>query len=106
MSGGMAFLYDESDDLALRVNTEMVAIEALEEAEDVELVKNLLLDHARYTGSAVAARLLSDWDAAAPRFAKIMPKDYRRVLDELKKAEAERRSFRHNAEAPLEVTRG
>ena len=60
----------------------MVDLEPLAEPDDIELVRDLLIQHAGYTGSTVAARLLSDWDAAIGKFVKVMPLDYRRVLQE------------------------
>ena len=51
------------------------------EPEDIELVRDLLIQHAGYTGSTVAARILSDWDWAVGKFVKVMPLDYRRVLE-------------------------
>jgi len=91
MSGGSAFLYDEPGEFPQRCNLEMVDLEPLREPEDIELVRDLLIQHAGYTGSTVAARILGDWESAIGKFVKVMPVDYRRVLEEQKKqAEAER----------------
>jgi glutamate synthase (ferredoxin) len=86
MSGGAAFVFDASGDFPQRCNLEMVDLEPLREPEDLDLVRDLLIQHAGYTGSTVAARLLNDWDWAAEKFVKVMPVDYRRVLEEQKKA--------------------
>jgi glutamate synthase (ferredoxin) len=102
MSGGVAFVIDEAGDFSTRCNLEMVDLEPLAEAEDIELVRDLLIQHAGYTRSTVAAGLLSDWDAAIGKFVKVMPLDYRRVLLERKKAEAEVRE----EEEQLEVSHG
>ena len=67
MSGGVAFVFDEAGDFARRCNLEMVDLEPFDDAEDLELVRDLLIQHAGYTGSTVAARLLSDWDSAVVR---------------------------------------
>ena len=64
MSGGIAFVFDEDGDFPSRCNLEMVDLEPLREPEDIELVRDLLIQHAGYTGSTVAARILSDWDWA------------------------------------------
>jgi glutamate synthase (ferredoxin) len=88
MSGGVAFIHDADGELASRCNLEMVALEKLEEAEDVELVRDLLLQHIGATGSEVAKRLLGDWENVAEQFVKIMPTDYRRVLAEQKARQA------------------
>ena len=58
MSGGVAFVFDEEQDFAQRCNLEMVELEPLAEPDDIELVRDLLIQHAGYTGSPVAARLL------------------------------------------------
>ncbi len=89
MSGGAAFVFDEDREFRRRCNLEMVDVEALAEADDVDLVRDLLIQHAGYTGSAVAARLLKDWNWSLGKFVKVMPIDYRRVLEEQKKAAAE-----------------
>jgi glutamate synthase (ferredoxin) len=86
MSGGSAFVFDEAGDFPQRCNLEMVDLEAVQEPEDIDLVRDLLIQHAGYTGSAVAARILSDWDWALEKFVKVMPVDYRRVLEERKQA--------------------
>jgi glutamate synthase (NADPH) large chain len=87
MSGGIAYLLDP--DLR-RVNTQMVDVEPLD-AGDAALVRGLVERHRAETGSAVAGRLLADWDAALARFVKIMPRDYKRVLDAASRAELEGR---------------
>jgi glutamate synthase (NADPH/NADH) large chain len=59
------------------------------DAADADLLRGLIERHHAETGSAVAARLLTDWDAALPRFAKVMPHDYKRVLEAARRAERE-----------------
>ena len=80
MSGGIAFVYDEDGDFDVRCNKEMVDLEKLDDAEDIDLVRGLLERHREYTGSSVAERLLKDWKAATTKFVKVMPRDYKRVL--------------------------
>ncbi len=82
MSGGVAFVRDEEGTFANHCNMQMVALEPLEEAEDLELVRGLLERHHEYTCSTVAERLLDGWPAASARFVKVMPLEYRRVLRE------------------------
>ncbi len=101
MSGGAAYVLDEADEFRARCNLDMVALEKLEEPDDVELVRDLLIQHAGYTKSPVAARLLGDWDWAVTKFIKVMPVDYRRVLDQQRKAARER-----EATGQLEVKGG
>ncbi len=83
MSGGIAYLLDPDP---LRVNTEMADLEPLT-AEDDDFLRELIGRHQAETGSAVAAGLLADWDAALPRFARVMPRDYKRVLAAARRAE-------------------
>ncbi len=82
MSGGAAFIYDPDGDFASRCNLGMVELEAFEDHPDRELVRDLLIQHAGYTGSTVAANVLHDWDDAIGKFVKVMPTDYRRVLEQ------------------------
>ncbi len=104
MSGGVAYVLDESGDFAMRCNTEMVELErVVKDAANVtaEMVKTdlttydetrlktLIQNHLEYTDSAVAKRLLDDWDATRARFVKVMPVDYKRALL-AKQAEAQR----------------
>jgi glutamate synthase (NADPH/NADH) large chain len=87
MSGGIAFVLDEEGDFDRRCNLAMVNLEPLTDADDLELLRDLLIQHAGYTGSTVAARLLRGWDEAIGKFVKVMPKDYQRVLEERRKEE-------------------
>jgi len=85
MSGGTAYLLDPDP---RRVNTGMADLEPVAGA-DADLLRALVRRHHAETGSPVAARLLSDWDAALPRFAKVMPHDYKRVREAARRAERE-----------------
>ncbi|HYB15980.1 MAG TPA: glutamate synthase large subunit [Streptosporangiaceae bacterium] len=85
MSGGIAYVLDL---LRVRVNMEMIDLDPLDEA-DIEFVRDVVERHHELTGSAVAARLLADWDPG--RFSKVMPKDYKRVLSAAWQAEREGR---------------
>ena len=87
MSGGIAYLLDAATH---HINREMVEIENLD-ATDLDFLENILGQHLAETGSEVAQELLVNWPANAGRFTKVMPKDYRRVLDAQAKAEAEGR---------------
>jgi glutamate synthase (NADPH/NADH) large chain len=87
MSGGIAYVLDLAPS---RLNTEMVDLDPLEEA-DIEFLLDVVSRHHEETGSAVAAELLASWDSAVERFAKVMPKDYKRVLSAASAAEAEGR---------------
>ncbi|HWN14374.1 MAG TPA: glutamate synthase subunit alpha, partial [Candidatus Dormibacteraeota bacterium] len=87
MSGGLAFVLDEAGDFKARCNLGMVDLEPLVDTEDVELVKDLLARHIRYTQSPVAARLLVDWERSQTKFVKVIPQDFKRVMAAIKKAQ-------------------
>ncbi len=91
MSGGIAYVLDEAGDFPRRCNTQMVDLEPVAAAEDEAELRRLIERHAEFTGSEVARRLLERWSETVPRFVKIMPKDYRRVLEATAKARAEGR---------------
>ena len=82
MSGGIAFILDEDGSFNQRYNPEMVDLEQVVEASDIATLNGLIEEHRRLTGSSVAARVLDAWDSYLPRFVKIMPRDYQRVLAE------------------------
>jgi glutamate synthase (NADPH/NADH) large chain len=87
MSGGIAYVLDL---VPVRLNREMVDLDPLEES-DVEFLRDVVSRHRAQTGSTVAAALLASWDTATHRFAKVMPKDYKRVLSAASAAEREGR---------------
>ena len=85
MSGGVAYVLNLREG---RVNRELVDLMPLREL-DVEIVQELLTRHRRWTESAVAGRLLADWDNVKSQFTLVLPRDYQRVLDVRTKAESE-----------------
>ena len=87
MSGGIAYVFDENSDFASHCNTQTVALEHLDE-QDKAILKALIEQHAAYTNSARAAIVLINWKVYADRFIKVMPMDYKRVLQALARAEA------------------
>jgi len=86
MSGGLAYVLDVRGDFKRRCNPAMVELEALMDAEDVEQVRDLLRRHAKYTGSTLAQKLLDQWKATQPKFIKVIPRDYKRVLAAITRA--------------------
>ena len=114
MSGGIAYVLDEDGSFSARCNLSMVDLEPMPEEEDINAkvfhhardleahglvdimsdlssfdghrLHHLITRHARFTGSAVAAKMLNDWTGWYPKFRKIMPVEYRRALNELKAA--------------------
>jgi glutamate synthase (NADPH/NADH) large chain len=91
MSGGIAYVLDVAGDFRRRCNPGMVEVGPLEAAEDIALVRDLIRRHVAHTGSTYAAAILDDWVGQQPRFVKVMPKDYKRVLLAESRAKAEGR---------------
>ena len=91
MSGGIAYVFDEDQRFAARCNMGLVDLEPLTNGEDASEAKTLIEKHLNYTGSTVAARVLDNWPTARSQFVKVMPRDYKRVLEE-RKAETARAS--------------
>jgi glutamate synthase (ferredoxin) len=87
MSGGVAYVLDEIGDFPGRVNTQMVGIEKLGDAAEIAEVRALVERHLAATRSARAKQVLADWDQLVPKFVKIMPKDYKRVLACIKRVQ-------------------
>ncbi len=82
MSGGLAYVYDEDGQFHQRCNMAMVALETLPDRDDA-LVKKLIEDHHRWTGSRRARDILDHWGSARAKFVKVFPNEYRRALAEL-----------------------
>jgi len=81
MSGGFAFVYDDQGDFSSRrCNKAMVDLEPLINSEDIEKIQGLLARHRDLTGSPRAAWILEHWADAQPRFIKVFPHEYKRVL--------------------------
>ena len=85
MSGGIAYIWDPHDRFLANCNLGMVELEKVVTEEDTNELRELIEKHERYTRSAVAANLLKNWDTALPQFVKVMPTDYKRVLEERRK---------------------
>ncbi len=95
MSGGIAYVYDEDGMFAKRCNTSMVALEKVEAAEadvgkiqhlnqpDEVTLKDLIENHANYTGSERAKAILADWATYRAKFVKVYPNEYKRALTEM-----------------------
>ncbi len=85
MSGGIAYVFDPENGLDRHCNKDMVELETMEEEDKVE-VKAMIEKHFNYTGSDPAEWILSKWDEAAELFVKVMPKDYKAVMQKRKSA--------------------
>ncbi|MCY2951120.1 MAG: glutamate synthase large subunit, partial [Planctomycetota bacterium] len=83
MSGGIAYVYDEDGTFRYRCNQDMVTLESLFDPEDIQLIRRMIENHLKYTHSPVAKAILSDWGNELHRLVKVMPNDYRRVLEDM-----------------------
>ncbi|TVQ88820.1 MAG: glutamate synthase large subunit [Deltaproteobacteria bacterium] len=92
MSGGTAFVYDETGEFPAHCNRSMVGLESLVDAADLSLVYELLCEHVEATASRNARRILDNWSLAVERFVKVMPHEYRRVLQQRRAMEQQRLS--------------
>ncbi|MCA9046105.1 MAG: glutamate synthase subunit alpha, partial [Planctomycetaceae bacterium] len=85
MSGGIAYVYAPSKEtLRLNCNLELVDLDPVEDIDDVAELKEMIEKHQIYTGSEVAGHILDNWDEELPKFVKVMPRDYKRALSEMK----------------------
>jgi glutamate synthase (NADPH) large chain len=81
MSGGIAYVYDRDRRFEGRCNLELVELDELAEADEEE-IRALIAEHAARTGSLVGRNVLASWERASRRFVKVMPRDYKRVLEQ------------------------
>ena len=88
MSGGIAFVLDPDRTFIAQVNLDMVDLEIPNEEDGMWLLDRVERHH-RETGSEVAERLLGDWSVSVSQFTKVMPREYKRVLDALRRAEVD-----------------
>jgi glutamate synthase (NADPH/NADH) large chain len=84
----VAYAYDPDGEFPANVNSEMVDLDELDEA-DVEWLRGMVEAHVDATDSAIGRRILDDWSVEQRRFAKVMPRDYKRVLQAIATAESE-----------------
>ena len=89
MSGGIAYIYDEHNNLAKRINKGMVDLDKIETVEDENEVKSMIENYVKYTSSKEASEILDNWGTNKDKFIKVMPIDYKRVLADLKRRKDE-----------------
>ncbi|MFZ4598155.1 MAG: glutamate synthase large subunit [Terrimicrobiaceae bacterium] len=107
MSGGVAYILDEAGDFAARYcNKAMVGIETVVEPEEQAELRELIERHADLTGSERAKAVLADWAGSLAKFVKVMPKDYKRVLESLARAHADGFSGEEAINAAFEANVG
>ena len=89
MSGGVAYVYDPDGILAVSGNTEMVSYGPLETAAEFAELQGMIEKHVLHTGSTRGRQLLDNWDNSRQAFVRVMPHDYQRMLDTIRRLEAE-----------------
>ncbi|KAK6456036.1 uncharacterized protein RJT20DRAFT_140711 [Scheffersomyces xylosifermentans] len=93
MCGGIAYVLDMGQDFNTRVNANTVELSQVTEPTEIAFLRGLIEDHRHYTNSEVADRILNDFNRILPRFVKVLPYDYKKVLEkEKKKAEEAKKS--------------
>ncbi|GJN18064.1 hypothetical protein PR202_gb05182 [Eleusine coracana subsp. coracana] len=88
MSGGIAYVYDVDGKFSSHCNNELVDLYDVEEEDDIITLKMMIEQHRRNTESVVAKTILSDFDNLLPKFVKVFPRDYKRVLESMKAEKA------------------
>ncbi len=88
MSGGIAYILDVAGTFPPLVNKQMVELEKLEQPEEIKEVRTMIERHAQYTQSARAKHILNLWEEMVPKFVKVLPKDYKRVLQALERVKS------------------
>ena len=87
MSGGVAYVLDENNDLYRKVNKSLVSTEELSNKYDVLELKAMIEDHVKYTNSIRGKEILNDFEEYLPKFKKIIPYDYKKMLNAIAKME-------------------
>ncbi len=105
MSGGIAYVFDEKGDFDQRCNQDMVTLRKLTDPAETAAVKAMIQRHAEFTGSAPAIRVLAAWDDAVPRFVRVVPNDYERMMEAFREVEAEGLSGEEAAMAAFELNK-
>ncbi len=91
MSGGVAYIYDIEGNFEYFCNKGLVEISQLENMDDIKEVQMLISRHLYYTNSSVASAILTNWDESVQRFRKVIPLEYKKVLEEIKLTELRRK---------------
>jgi glutamate synthase domain-containing protein 3 len=89
MSGGIAYVYDKRHRFDAYCNLDMIDLETLTDPKDIEELKAMIEKHLKYTGSVKAKEILDNWESELPRFVKVFPMEYRRILGQMMKEDEE-----------------
>ncbi|MNI28670.1 Ferredoxin-dependent glutamate synthase 1 [compost metagenome] len=87
MSGGIAYVLDVEGSFDKRCNMEMVLLEKVQDKAEIEQLRTMLSRHVLYTDSEVGRRVLDNWSEMLPKFVRVIPKDYKRMLEQIRKVE-------------------
>ncbi len=88
MSGGIAYVMDETGSFDKQCNQQMVALQKIEDPEEIAEVRKMIERHVEFTNSQRGAKILANWSEYLPKFVRVIPKDYQRVLESLKKVQS------------------
>jgi glutamate synthase (ferredoxin) len=83
MSGGIAYVLDMENDLYKRLNKEMIHVEAVTDKYEISELKQMIMDHVNYTNSEIGNKVLESFDEYLPKFKKIIPKDYEKMMNSI-----------------------
>ena len=100
MSGGIAYVLDEDGTFEQNCNKEMVLLEQLTDEREIGQVKAMIRNHADYTDSIRAWKVLAKWSELIPKFVKVYPKDFKRMLESIEEMQ---KNGMDNDEAELEA---
>ncbi|KAB2054543.1 hypothetical protein ES319_A12G262100v1 [Gossypium barbadense] len=98
MSGGIAYVLDVDGKFQSRCNPELVDLDKIEEEEDIVTLKMMIQQHQRHTNSQLASEVLADFESLLPKFIKVFPRDYKRVLAKMKDQKASERAAKEAEE--------
>ncbi|KAM7272776.1 hypothetical protein ACFE04_027439 [Oxalis oulophora] len=97
MSGGVAYVLDVDGKFQSRCNVELVDLDKVEKDEDIMTLRMMIQQHQRNTNSQLAKEVLADFENLLPKFIKVFPRDYKRVLASMKEEEAAKEAAKHAA---------
>ncbi|KAJ9679825.1 hypothetical protein PVL29_021667 [Vitis rotundifolia] len=98
MSGGIAYVFDVDEKFSSRCNPELVDLDKVEKEEDIMTLRMMIQQHQRHTSSQLAKEILADFDNLLPKFIKVFPRDYKRVLESMKQEEASKKALEQDTQ--------
>ncbi|KAL6321161.1 hypothetical protein AAG906_012933 [Vitis piasezkii] len=98
MSGGIAYVFDVDEKFSSRCNPELVDLDKVEKEEDIMTLRMMIQQHQRHTNSQLAKDILADFDKLLPKFIKVFPRDYKRVIESMKQEEASKKALEQDTQ--------